>query len=898
LTSILPFAFQLHYEVPIMNRSDCVLPSQNSVAPFAFKRPSTISKLKNIFSRAAGKPIETGLVEYWEMVRRLKAMDLTDKTAAQLAERMGQIACRFRAGCTEKSIHSSADLDCPTFNNDAAAGYREGARSFGGVKNVGLEIASSEIEMETFALVREASRRTLGLDPFDAQLIAGMAMARGCIAELPTGEGKTLAAVFTACLGALSGRGVHILTFNDYLARRDAVWMGPVYRALGLRVGCVQEGMPWSEKKAAYACDVTYAAAKEAGFDFLRDQIAYGLDERVHRPFSVALVDEADSILIDEARIPLVISGAEDKASWDVTRLASVVGGLIPEKDFETDDEHRNIFLTDLGIERVESMLGCGNLYGADNQFLLQAVYCALHARALLRRDVDYIVRGDRIEIVDEYTGRVVEKRHWPDGLQAAVEAKEGLARRTQGRILGSITLQHFFQLYPAIGGMTATAQSAADEFYEFYGMTVAVIPPHRPSIRVDYPDRVFTHRDAKRQAIVREIVEVHALGRPILVGTASVKESEELARDLRPAGIKCVVLNAKNDELEASVIAKAGLLGAITISTNMAGRGVDIKLGGNDESQRAAVAAMGGLYVIGTNRHESLRIDRQLRGRAGRQGDPGATRFFISIEDDMFERYGLSKMLMKRYRLKLQEAPLADGSIQRKIAHAQRVIEGQNFDIRRFLYKFSSLVDLQRQVIQSRREGILLNPGLVSSKQRWDSSPRLEETAEGASILSVRDPVLYEDSLRRLGPDKMAEIERRATLFHLDHVWSDHLAWIQDTRDSINLVNLGGREPIAEFTKWATEEFLDLQNRIDDSVASEMAAIVRKEGPIDLDLERLKGPSSTWTYLINENQFGSGFEMIKTKNIGYAIFMSPLLIMMLLLTRRSRRKQNHSMVG
>jgi preprotein translocase subunit SecA len=632
------------------------------------------------------------------------------------------------------------------------------------------------------------------------------------------------------------------------------------------------------DKKAAYACDVTYAAAKEAGFDFLRDQIAYTHDRLVHRPFSFALVDEADSILIDEARIPLVISGADDRASLDTNRLAAIVKSLIPERDYETDAEHRNVFLTETGIEKIESIFGCGSLYDGSNQMLLEATYCALHAQALLRRDVDYIVRNDQIEIVDEYTGRVVENRHWPDGLQAAVESKEGLSRKNQGRILGSITLQHFFGQYPVVSGMTATAQSAADEFHEFYGMKVVVIPPHIASVRIDYPDLVFTHREAKRRAIVREIIEVHALGRPILVGTASIKESEELAADLRAAGICCAVLNAKNDELEAGIIARAGMLGAVTISTNMAGRGVDIKLGGNDESNRDAVAAMGGLYVIGTNRHESLRIDRQLRGRTGRQGDPGAMRFFISLEDDLFEWYGLSKPLMTKYRLSPQNDALPRGAIQREIAHAQRIIEGQNFDIRRSLCKYSSIVDIQRQIIQVRRDECLLGAAMESQRHM---------------------DALREEGQRRFGPDKFAELYRRATLFHLDQAWSNHLAWIQDTRDSIHLVNLGGREPIEEFRKWATDEFLKMQSQVDVEIVSEISAILRKDGSIDLDLERLKAPSSTWTYLVNDDQFGLGVEMAKGKNIGYVkmAFASPLstgflLLLTMYLNHRSRRKR------
>jgi preprotein translocase subunit SecA len=831
-----------------MNYSDC-----QSVAPHSSSPSHGLSRLKNLFGRITGNPIKLGLGEYWAAVEKVNGLDLTGKSDVQLAERVQGMARIFQTG-------RPRDKE---------------ARSL-----------SPEMEIEIFAIVREAARRALHLNPFDVQLIAGMAMAHGCIAELPTGEGKTLAAVFTACLHALSGRGVHLLTFNDYLARRDAAWMHPIYALLGLSVGYTQEGMSLKEKKAAYQCDVTYASAKEAGFDFLRDQIAQDCNAVAHRRFNFALVDEADSILIDEARIPLVISGAEDRASLDTHRMAAIVQSLIFSRDFETDEEHRNVFLTETGIEKLEATFGCGSLYDAGNQMLLEAVYCALHAQALLRRDVDYIVRKDRIEIVDEYTGRVVEKRHWPDGLQAAVEAKEGLSRKTQGRILGSITLQHFFHLYPVVGGMTATAQSAAEEFHEFYGMRVVVIPPHIASARVDYPDLVFTHRAAKRRAIVREIADVHVLGRPILVGTANIRESEELAADLRTAGICCAVLNAKNDELEAGIIAKAGMLGAVTISTNMAGRGVDIKLGGNNESNRDAVAAMGGLYIIGTNRNESLRIDRQLRGRAGRQGDPGATRFFISLEDELFEWYGLSKMLAAKYRLSPQEEAPLPGPIQREIAHAQRIIEGQNFDIRRSLCKYSSLVDLQRQIIQARRDECLFGCNVAD-----DAGVR--------EYISPGRGTLLEEGRRRLGPEKLAELERRATLYHLDKAWSNHLAWIQDTRDSIHLVNLGGKEPVEEFRKWATDEFLKMQSQIDAEVVSEISAILRKEGPIDPDLERMKAPSSTWTYLVNDDQFGLGIELAKGKNIGFAkmAFAAPLstglmLLLTLYLNRRSRRNQ------
>ena len=797
----------------------------------------------SFFRRATGNPVEADLRDYAARVEEIKRRDRAPLSDSEIRGRIGLIRERMGGG----------DAPAPL---------------------------PPDSEIEVFALVREAARRALRLDPFDVQMMAGLALARGRIVELPTGEGKTLAGVFPASLHALAGRGVHVLTFNDYLARRDARWMGPVFELLGLNAGCVQEGLPPAGKRAAYRADVTYATAKEAGFDFLRDRIADDPASLVHRPFHFALVDEADSILVDEARIPLVISGAEDRAAWDSRRMAALVRELAPARDYETDDENRNVYLTEAGAGRAEFILGVPDLYAAGNQPLLEAIYCALHAEALLRRDIDYIVRGGRIEIVDEFTGRVVEKRHWPDGLQAAVEAKEGLARKTEGRILGSITLQHFFRLYPALSGMTATARSAAHEFKEFYGLDTTIIPPHVPSIRRDEADEVFTHRAAKRRALVGEIGRVHAAGRPLLVGTASVRESEELAADLRAAGVSLEILNARNDEREAAIIADAGRPGAVTISTNMAGRGTDIKLGGADERERDRACALGGLYVIGTNRHESLRIDRQLRGRAGRQGDPGTTRFFISLEDDLFERYGLTKMFLKRYRLGPQDGPVQGGSLQRDIEHAQRIIEGQTFDIRRSLYKFTTLIELQRGLIQRKRDEILLEaPG--------DSA---------AGLFAEREPDLYAAALRRHGAGRLAEWERKATLYGLDRCWSDHLAWVQDTREAIHLVSLGGKTPIDEFQKAATAEFFELEGRIGDAVAAEMAGLAQKDEVTPLDLERLKGPSSTWTYLVNEEQFGWGLEILKGRNIGFASLASaaygPLLVFVLLLQKMKRKKK------
>jgi len=793
-------------------------------------------KLRDLFNRLRDHPVETDLLPYRNILDEIRVYRFRNLSSEELKTRSETLISRARSGD-----------------------------------------ALDELLTEAFALVDEASRRAIGLAPFDCQVIAGLAMARGKIAELPTGEGKTLAAVFPTYLHALSGRGVHVLTFNDYLARRDAAWMGPVYEFLGLKVGCIQEGMRAPDKQAAYACDVTYATAKEAGFDFLRDRICLERRDLVHRPFHLALVDEADSILIDEARIPLVISGVEERAGWDARGLAPAIKALTPGRDYETDDEHRNVFLLDPGQERIEGMLRCGGLYEQKNQQLLEAVYCSLHAEALLRRDVDYIVRRDKIEIVDEFTGRVVDNRHWPDGLQAAVEAKEGLARRSEGRILGAITLQHFFRLYPKLCGMTATARPSADELKESYELLVVVIPPNKPSVRVDHPDRVFTHREAKRSALVAEIQDVHTAGRPVLVGTASVKESEELAADLGEAGISCQVLNARNDEREARIVAQAGLPGAVTISTNMAGRGTDIKLGGADEKEREKVVALGGLYVIGTNRNESLRIDDQLRGRAGRQGDPGATRFIISLEDDVFERYGLTRMFYEHHRLERQPEALDLRTIQREIEHAQRIIEGQNFGLRKSLWKYSSLVELQRKTIQDWRESVLF--------------------AEGTPpILAQKTPQLYQKGLARFGRSGMETFERRAALSHIDRCWSDHLAWITDTRESIHLVSLGGKTPLQEFQRAATAPFLEIRPRVEEAVATDFRRLLKKEGPVDLEAEGRKGPSSTWTYLVNEDQFGFGIEMLQGKNIGFAagaaLYAGPLFVITLIFSKLFKRKK------
>ena len=724
----------------------------------------------------------------------------------------------------------------------------------------------NDLEVEAYALVREASERTLGLRPFDVQVLAGLALHRGTLVEMQTGEGKTLAAVLPAYLNALTGRGVHVLTFNDYLARRDATWMGPLYGFLGLTVGVVQEGMSPEQRRRAYEADVTYLTAKEAGFDLLRDGLRHDRDELVQRPFHFALVDEADSLLIDEARVPLVIAGSVERQEDSSHRMAEVVRLLEPEVHHRIDEYVRNVDLTEAGLTRAEELLGCDDLIAAENIPSFTELNCALHAAVLLQRDVDYILRDGKIKLVDEFTGRVVEDRHWPDGLQAALEAKEGLERRPEGQILDSITLQHFMLLYPRTCGMTGTATPAAEEIKEFYGLDVVVIPTHRPCIRHDHPDVVFTHRDAKILALVEEIRRVHAEGRPILVGTLSVAESEHLADALRRAGVDCEVLNAKTDELEARIIAGAGAPGAVTISTNMAGRGTDIRLGGENEEERARVVALGGLYVIGTTRHESLRVDRQLRGRAGRQGDPGESRFFISLEDELIVRYGIERLIPAKLWPERQQVPVDSTVIRREVARAQRIVEGQNFEIRRTLSHYSEQIEGQRRKLYRWRQDLLLDRASVH-----------------------RFP---EGSRERLA-------ERQASLFHIDRRWSEHLGRVADLREGIHLLRVGGQDPLREFVHRAVESYRQMRKEIDEDVDRTLRIATITENGIDLEREGLRGPSSTWTYLVNDDPFRQQLGIQLAGSTGFAaaaaLYAGPILILWGLYNRYRRRAQRRA---
>ncbi|WP_256757538.1 DEAD/DEAH box helicase [Cohnella sp. WQ 127256] len=674
-------------------------------------------------------------------------------------------------------------------------------------------VSLDELLVEAYAIAGEAAYRVLGMRPFDVQYQAGAALHEGNLVEMQTGEGKTLAAVMPAYLNALQGKGVHVLTFNDYLAGRDAGWMGPVYRFLGLTVGFVKDGMTTEERQQAYAADITYVTAKEAGFDYLRDTIAMKTSDIVHRPFNYTIVDEADSLLIDEARVPLVIAGEVASTGGDGSRMANLARELTLGEDYDFDENKRNVFLTEAGAEKAEQKLRSGNLYESHNSHLLTSLNCALHAESLLKRDVDYMIRDGKLELIDLYTGRVAENRHWPDGLQAAVEAKEGMVSKSSGKILGTITLQHLLSLYPKISGMTATAQDSADEFEETYGLSVVEIPPNRPRIRVDYESRIYTHKEARLKALVKEIAEVHTTKRPILIGTSSVEESDQLAEQLKKANVPCHVLNAKNDEKEAEIISKAGELGAVTVSTNMAGRGVDIRLGGGEVKQADEVARLGGLYVIGTHMNESARIDNQLRGRAGRQGDPGSSRFYVCLEDELINRFGIEKAIPASYRTKKQDEQLEASVFHKKMDHIQRVVMGQNFEMRKTLNKYSDMVEEQRRIQHEQRESVLNNVDSLSSTERY-----------------VR-------------------------LYHMDRSWSDHLAYVSYIREGIHLESLANRNPVDEFHHRIIHAFEQLPEKIEKETAKTLTKLNTSDSKeqIDWEKEGLKPPARTWTYLIQD---------------------------------------------
>jgi preprotein translocase subunit SecA len=694
------------------------------------------------------------------------------------------------------------------------------------------------------AIGREAARRGLDERPFDVQLVGAMAMLAGHVTQMATGEGKTLAATLTAFGFALRDDPVHVLTVNDYLARRDAEWMEPVYRLLGLTVGWVAETSSPEERRAAYAKDITYVSVSEAGFDYLRDQLALDESETVQRPLAAVIVDEADSVLVDEARVPLVLAGAVADLSDPTKAAAEVVRALRPRQHYRAAADKRSVQLTGSGLARVEAALGGINLYEPEHLDELTSVNVALYAQALLERDIDYIVRDGKVELVDEFRGRVAQRRRWPDGLQAAVEAKEGLAATAEGEILGTITVQSLIRLYPTTSGMTATGVLVGEQLREFYELEVAVIESNEPCIRKDAADRIYRTREEKEAGLVAEITAAHEKGRPVLVGTLDVAESERLAAALGEAGIECAVLNAKNDEEEAAIIAEAGAYGAVTVSTQMAGRGVDIRLGGSEEADRDRVADLGGLYVIGSGRHDSRRVDDQLRGRSGRQGDPGGSIFYVSFEDDLIQRHGdpdIGSGVTPGV-----DGRLTDSSIDHAIGHAQRVSEGINFEIHRNTWRYSVVTERQRRVLAQRREEFL--------------------TGEAADeLLKRKSPDKYDEVKEEIGEEALSRAARLIALHHVDRCWAEHLADLADIREGVHLRALGRLDPLDEFHRAAVPAFAQLLLDVDDRTVAtfEEAEITGPEWELsDAGLVR---PTATWTYLVHDNPFGSEMERFFT---------------------------------
>jgi len=714
---------------------------------------------------------------------------------------------------------------------------------------------TDEIMVEAYCLVNEVVKRKLKITPFDVQIIGAIALHKNKVIEMQTGEGKTLTAVFTAYLNALSKKGVHVLTFNDYLAKRDANWMRVVFESLGLTVGYINEGMDKAQKYLAYQCDITYATAKEVGFDYLRSFIAYQPTELMLRPFHFAIIDEADALLIDEARNPLVLAGDLIHTNIDFYRIAGFVGSLLVDIDFGIDDYSRNVFLTESGIEKTEKSFAIENLHSDQHLNLHSAINLSIHARILLQKDVDYVVINGEIKLVDEFTGRIVEDRKWRNGLQTAVEAKEGVKIQSEGNILNAISLQHFICQYPKKSGMTGTVANAAEEFYNFYGMEVFIIPTNKPCLRNDYPDEIFVTKADKTKAIIEEVKHVNSTGQPILIGTLTVKESEELALCFKENNISCQILNAKNNEQEAAIIADAGRKGAVTISTNMAGRGTDILLGGKEGSERAKVIDLGGLYVIGTNRHETIRIDNQLRGRAGRQGDVGSSRFFISLEDELMVKYRLKEALPKKLKNFGDDSHIHDTKVMRFINHIQRVIEGQAYDIRKTLFDYSDFIEKQRAIIQSER-------------QRWI----IEPTTLQNLLLSIK---IHGWSGNQELVDKVLE----SILFQYDMLWAKHLDTMQQTREGIHLLRLGGQNPLREFQKKANTGFIEMCLEIDAEIQIITQQILNNPNVCLSDLG-IKKPSSTWTYMINDNPFGRQLSIMLLSNVGLQVDIFSAIIL------------------
>ncbi|MDA8126086.1 MAG: preprotein translocase subunit SecA [Deltaproteobacteria bacterium] len=738
-------------------------------------------------------------------------------------------------------------------------------------------LSMDDILPEAFAVARETAWRTLQMRPFDVQILGGLVLHEGKIAEMKTGEGKTLAATMPLYLNALAGKGAHLVTVNDYLAKRDATWMAPIYNFLGMNVGVIVHGMEDSERREAYHCDITYGTNNEFGFDYLRDNMKFSLDDYVQREFFYAIVDEVDSILIDEARTPLIISGASDESTDKYARVNQVIPHLHKDKDYTLDEKSRTSVLTEEGVAHVEELLKVSNLYEARNMDMLHHVNQALRAHTLFKRDVDYLVKEGKVIIVDEFTGRVMPGRRYSDGLHQALEAKEHVKIEQENQTMASITFQNYFRMYQKLAGMTGTADTEAEEFGKIYKLEVLVMPTNMPMVRKDHADVIYKTEKEKVTAVIEEIKALHEAKRPVLVGTISIEKSELLSKHLTRAGIKHHILNAKNHEREAEIIAQAGQAGQVTISTNMAGRGTDIKLG-------EGVAALGGLHILGTERHESRRIDNQLRGRSGRQGDMGSSRFFLSLEDDLLRIFGADRISSIMDRIGMEEGqPIEHGLISKAIENAQKRVEGQNFDIRKHLLEYDDVMNRQRQVIYEQRKKVLkgedlwsdieemleemvegIVPEYVDEKQRpeeWDLkgldervqrsfSVRLNLAGRGAEMApaDLQDAIVAEvkrhlkSKETEYGTPLMDYLMKVIMLQSIDSHWKDHLLSMDHLKEGIGLRGYGQKDPVREYQKEGYDMFMDMIARVKEDTVEKLCLVqIRREEEVEKIEEKQK---------------------------------------------------------
>jgi preprotein translocase subunit SecA len=794
------------------------------------------------------------------MLRRITSI-LGDSNEKQV-RRLQPVVDRINALEPEFERLSGSDLRA------RADRFKESAR--------GNERLMDDILPEVFALVREAAKRTIGQRHFDVQLMGGIVLHQGKIAEMKTGEGKTLVATLPVTLNALVGEGVHIVTVNDYLAKRDTQWMGPIYHMLGLSVACIQHDAAYAfdpdyqsedprlvhlrqiARREAYEADITHGTNNEFGFDYLRDNMVVDLSRRVQRDLYYAIVDEVDNILIDEARTPLIISGAAEESAQDYVRVARLVPRLKPEEDYAVEERTRSVTLTESGVAKMERGLGLDNLYDPANYGLTHFVDNALKAHVLYKRDRDYVVKDGEVIIVDEFTGRLMVGRRYSEGLHQAIEAKEGVKIQRESITMATITFQNYFRMYEKLAGMTGTAETEAEELDKIYELDVVVIPTNKPMIREEMRDQIYKNEEGKFRAVVRDIEELHQQGRPVLVGTVSIEKSERLSQMLQRRGIPHEVLNAKQHEKEAGIVAQAGRLGAVTIATNMAGRGVDIILGGNPEgrgsddwqAEHDRVIALGGLHVVGTERHEARRIDNQLRGRAGRQGDPGSSRFYVSLEDDIIRRFGGERVKgVMEWAGFDEDMPLEHGLVGRVIENSQTKIEAYHFDIRKHLVEYDDVVNRHREVIYDEREKILGGadlrtnildmvrdeiresirshladeqgddwdvPGLVGAVGAVlplppdvgpDNLSRMSRSEVEHKLLEHAES-LYGQKEQEMGPENMRILERLVMLRAIDRRWVEHLTAMENMRQGIGLQAIGHRDPLVAYKREGHEMF------------------------------------------------------------------------------------------